>query len=383
MNGGVIRELRVSILSARARGENDFGQSDFQGSMSRITFILFTALALTAVLAGLIFWRLHAFNHFSTVENRFAGVCSPVSGVAGPEDVQVDRAAGRVFVSSLDRRSLANDDATRGAIYSIDPNDPLDAAGWTDRTGGEPEQFQPQGLHLYAEGDLRRLFVVNGANNGIEIFDVAPNGDLTHVETLMERRLTSPNDVFAVGPRAFYVTNDTESGRDTWLAKWQFLARVGSGDLFYFGGTSWRLAASELRFANGVAVSEDGARVYVSETAGGALKIFDRDAETGALTVSRSASLPVAPDNITLDADGALWISGSPKPLAIAAHQRDARIRAPSSVVRFIDDAEHSSAEPIFSDRGDLISASTSATRLNDKLVIGALMENKFLLCDL
>ena len=295
--------------------------------MSRTALKLLIAAAVFVGAAGFIALRLHAFNHFARVEERFSGACAPVRGVPGPEDVQIDRGAGRVFITSLDRRAAGRGDAVRGAVYAINLFDPLDASGWTDRTGGTPEAFEPLGAHLYEDGAVRRLFVVNAATDGVELFDVSPSGDLTHLETLAERRLTSPNDVVAVGPRAFYVSNDVKAGRDSVMGRVQFLARAGAGEVLYFDGVSWRVAASGLRFANGLATSADGARVYVAETAASSLRIYDRDARTGALSRARDIALPAAPDNISVDETGALWVGGLPKPLAVSAHKRNPQAR--------------------------------------------------------
>ncbi|MEL7487207.1 MAG: SMP-30/gluconolactonase/LRE family protein [Pseudomonadota bacterium] len=346
------------------------------------------ALFLTAAAIGAVLWTLYSFNHFSRVENDFSGVCAPVSGVPGPEDIHIDHAAGRAFVSSLDRRALTRGERVRGAIYSVNLSDPLDASGWVDRTRGAPEAFQPAGLYYYRDATHRRLFAVNAANKSIEVFDVAADGDLTHLETLAERRLTAPNDIVAVGPRAFYVTNGGETDRDSLMGRFEYWRRAAAGGVLYFNGTAWRSAANGLRFADGVNVNADATRLYVAETAGKAVKEFVRDPDSGALTYLRETPLSFAPNNISVDVDGALWVAGAPKPLAVAAHRRIEDRTAPSAASRLRLAGEGAPAteteiEPVFVDRGETISGATIAARFRDTLVIGAPMENKFLLCSL
>ncbi len=348
--------------------------------MARIAFFLFVFVLFLGF--GLL--RLNAFNHFDKIEDQFAGSCAPVTGVAGPEDLQIDPALRRAFVSSLDRRAVSRGEDVRGAILSVNIDDPLDMSGWRDRTNGVPEAFEPVGLHYYIGEGVRRLFVVNDAAKTIELYDVIGVGDLVHLETFAERRLTSPNDVVAVGPRSFYVTNDLEPGRSSFLGRLHFLGQVGSGQVLYFNGTAWRVAAEGLRFANGVNVSIDGSRLYVAETAGGALKIYNRDRRNGALTLDKTAPLAIAPDNINIDASGTLWIGGMQKPLAFLAHSRDPKNTAPSAIVR-LKDQPGLSVEPdyVFSDRGERISAASAAASLDSKLVVGAVLEERYLLCDM
>ncbi len=344
-------------------------------------FIAVAALLATACAA--IFATLSSFNYSRSAKADFAGSCSPVAGIAGPEDLQIYPAKGLAFISSLDRRE-GKGVAERGAIYAFSLDDPLAADAWRDRTGGIPEQFQPLGLHLYVEGETRRLFVVNSATDAVELFDVAENGDLTHLESLGERRLTSPNDVVGVGPRAFYVTNDVDPGRDTLLGQLHFLTRVGSGRLLYFDGAIWRVAADGLRFANGVSVSPSGERLYVAETSAAALRIYDRNPESGVLRWSRTAPMPAAIDNINVEYNGSLWMGALPKPLALPRYRLDEGAKAPSLVIRYDDIAGVTSPpSAVYADNGEEISGSTVAAKSGSTLLIGALLEKKFLICHL
>ncbi|OFW99848.1 MAG: hypothetical protein A3E78_09310 [Alphaproteobacteria bacterium RIFCSPHIGHO2_12_FULL_63_12] len=340
------------------------------------SFILLFALA-----GGAVAYTLFSFNHFKTVEDRFDGQCSPVAGVAGPEDIEAAPSIGRAFVSSLDRRAGP---LARGAVFAVLIDDPLDAENWRDRTTGAPEKFRPLGLNYYESGDVRRLFVVNEAMKSVEIFDVTPTGDLAHLETVTERRLTSPNDVVAVGPRSFYVTNDVDSGRASLFGKLQFLSRAAAGKIYFYDGVAMRLAAEGLRFANGVALNARQTRLYAAETAGQSLRIYDRDPETAALTLARIEPLPAAPDNLTIAWDGSVWIGAQPKPLSVPLVERDPLLHAPSLVIRFVD--QEGVATPmteVFSDSGDAISTATVAAVSGSRLLIGSLLDDKYLICDL
>jgi arylesterase/paraoxonase len=333
-------------------------------------------LVLIGVVGAGLWHTLNSFNHFGEVERAFNGRCAPVTGVAGPEDIALDAKRGLAFISSLDRR----DGEARGAIHLVNPEDPLAAGGWRDMTGGVPEAFRPLGLSYYEDEDHRRLFVVNEAAHAVELFAVADDGALTHLETFVERRMTSPNNVVAAGPRSFYVTNDAKSGREGFAASFSFLTRSAQGDILFTDGVTWRVAASGLRFANGVALSPDGGTLYAAETSGYAVKVYDRDMANGALRHIETMPTPSAPDNLSVDENGAVWIAGLPKPLALPLHARDPEATAPSAVMRV---GGESGIETVYRDDGSELSASSAAARLGGTLMIGALYENKFLLCDL
>lgn len=347
----------------------------------RFSLLAGAALLLLALAGGTVAYTLYSFNHFRDVEDRFDGACSPVTGVAGPEDIEATPSLGRAFVSSLDRRAGAD---ARGSIFAVLIDDPLDSENWRDRTAGKPEKFRPLGLNYYENGDVRRLFVINEATNSVEIFDVGPSGDLAHIESVSERRLTSPNDVVAVGPRSFYVTNDAEPGRSSLLGRLQFLSRAASGTIYYFDGVSMRVAADGLRFANGIALNARGTRLYAAETSGQSLRIYDRDPASGVLALAKVESLPAAPDNLNVAWDGSIWIGAQPKPLSVPLVERDPAQRAPSLVIRYVD--QEGVAAPmteIFSSKGGAISTSTVAAIAGSRLLIGALLDDKYLICDL
>ena len=339
-------------------------------------FLVFISL-IVAVAAAFGYLTLKSFNYFDRVERDFAGSCTPVSGLAGPEDIQIDHARGRAFVSSLDRR----EDGARGAIHIFDLADPLGAGGWRDRTNGAPEEFEPHGLYFYSDEDHQRLFVVNGVNNAVELFDVLENGDLEHLESFTERRLTSPNDVVAVGPNEFYVTNDVKSGRHHLISAALYLMRSAAGEVLYSNGTIWRVVAEDLRYANGVNVSPSGETLYVAETTGGAIRVYDRDASNAGLRLVRTIAVDGAPDNINVDDEGALWVGAPPKPLAGIRLGKDPEFTAPSQVVRIAGDGDRAAA--IYRDTGEEISAATAAARSGSTLLIGAQFEKKFLICNL
>ena len=338
-------------------------------------------------LAAVVFWGYsiaRSFNHFREVPSQFNGKCEAVAGIIGPEDLQIDFATGKAFISSFDRRKRLPgqfDSMSRGAIHLFNLENPLDDGSWRDRTGGIPEAFEPKGLHYYADATVKRLFVVNGANNAVELFDVLDDGMLVHLETFDERRMTSPNDVVATGPRSFYVSNDRYSSKSSFRGQISFLMRSRSGKILFFNGVSWHEAANGIQYANGVALSQDGQRFFVAETASGHLIEYDRDLQTGYLTFTRRIPVGAAVDNINIDEGGVLWIGAHPQPLALIRHQRDKSSKAPSTV--FAYDLDNEEIQTVYSDDGSSLSGSSTAARLDEMLVIGALYEEKFLICNM
>jgi hypothetical protein len=79
-----------------------------------------------------------------------------------------------------------------------------------------------------------------------------------------------------------------------------------------------------------------------------------------------------------------LWIGAQPKPLATTLVSGNAIKAAPSKVIRFVDkQGVASSMTEIFSNSGEMISTASVAAVAGRRLLIGALYDDKYLVCEL
>ncbi len=342
--------------------------------MRRTATVLVSVAFALAGGAG-IYSSLQSFNYFSDNEIRAIGDCTPVSGIAALTDIAVMPGARKAFVSSL-----GDDSSSRGAIYLVSIADPLDGSGWRDRSGEAPMALHPTGISYFEEGDRRRLFVANARARSVELYDVDANGDLIHAETVTDPRFTRLSAVAAVGPRSFYVTNEADSDRTSLLGRLAFFARAASGKVYYFDGVAVSLGAEGLRYAGGIAISQNGRRAYVSETAGPSIAVFDRHQLSGALVLSRIEKLKASPQRLTIAPDGSVLVAAQPKPLARALFGFVGVERSPSLVMKYIDGLP---LTEIFSDPGERMAGSTVAAIDGADLLIAAPTEQRFLICRL
>jgi len=323
----------------------------------------------------------------SPVTSHFDGACRTIPLAASAEDVRIDGATGFAYLSYLDRTPQKNGKPATGTVMLIDLNaaEPHVRAALTT----DPADFRPAGMSLYvpAQGP-KRLFVVNRTSLGkhsIEIFEQSSTGAFAPVESLSDRSLWSPNAIVAVGPRQFYVTNDS-GFKDKDLAdpsrRSESRLRDNRANVLFFDGAGWRAVAEDLNRANGIAASADGRTVYVSESTGRQLQVFDRDLVTGDLKPGERVPIDSAPDNLTIAADGSVWIGSHPRAIAILRNIRDSSLNSPTQVLKF-DPAASKDARvsEIYINDGAEISAGTVAAPRGDQFVIGSLTDHKLLLC--
>jgi hypothetical protein len=131
--------------------------------------------------------------------------------------------------------------------------------------------------------------------------------------------LTTPNDLVAISADEFFVTNAASVRGPNAYRQW-LLRRPTGTVLHYRAGRSapWSIAATGLKFANGIAFAPERDQVFVSEFNARLIRAYQRDPVTSALTETPSlvTEVPAYPDNLT-------WMS--PHYLYIAAHRSPVR----------------------------------------------------------
>jgi len=313
--------------------------------------------------------------------------CTAIASPPGPEDLVIDHERGMAFVAATDRRAInAGAENVRGGIYVIDLKG--DPSAWTLRpvTAHVPASFQPHGLGLYEDGAGKRtLAVVNhtGDIDSVELFDVADDGILSHRATVRDREMFALNDVQPVGHSAFYATNDHGSASAFWNALSDVLM-LSPASLVYFDGTSVREVADDLGYANGVNLSPDGKTVYVAQTSGMALNIYDRNIETGDLTPVDFVALGTGLDNVDVAPDGTLLIGAHPKLVDFTNHAADEKNLSPSQVVRLIPrEGGGGVADTVYLNLGDQLSGSSVAATYGDVMLVSGVFDPKILVCEI
>lgn len=344
-------------------------------------------LALAGLLAVLVLDFLRHGGQFTRLHPHFAGSCEELPLAASVEDIRIDSGRGLAYLSYLDRRALVERRPVRGTVMLLD----LEAARPAVRAAlaTEPPDFRPHGMSLYRPlaGEGRpRLFVIShprGEEHTVEIFEQSETGAFVPVETVRDPLLAAPNAIFAVGPRQFYVAND--SGATSRFERLQELVfRRGLATLAYYDGSTMHAAATGLKSAAGLDGSADGRVLYVSETAGKRLHVFDRDPQSGALRSRETVDLGSAPDNVFVDPQGQVWIAAHAKVLALVRHFADAARPAPTQILRFLPAAAGDARlTEVFVDSGERLSAGSVAAVHGERMLLGSITERKLLLCRL
>lgn len=349
------------------------------------------ATLVAVVLALVIFFSVRWFlmaGAFTMAEPPTQAQCRAIRGIQGPEDFEVDAAHDTVIVSSMNRRAPPAHPDPRDGLYAIKLSDPAQAPV---KLEGAPADFHPHGISLY-RGDKgeETLLVINHRRNGgqaVEIFALDyENGTprLSPHSSIGGGLLVSPNDVAAVGPDRFYVTNDHVTRTALGRFAENFLLWPHA-NLLFFNGQSFRISAQQAAFPNGVYVSPDQSHVYLAVSNERRLIAFSREPFFGSLTQIGSLSLPARPDNITADAKGDLIVAARPNLMRDNQFRADPTRPSPSVIFRIPLDKSGvpQSPEVIFADDGSRIGGASTAAITGNTLLIGSALDSKMLECTL
>lgn len=309
--------------------------------------------------------------------------CSVIDGQGkSGEDILIDRERNVALVSWLDRRGQVTGNPTPGTVGRID----LNAAEpkIEPATVADPPEFRTHGMSLFIGPDGQRiLFVIShpiGKPHRVEVFEANAEGLYEHKQTIEDPLLVRPNDIAAVGPRQFYIAND--SGGKTGLEKMrETVFGAAIAQITYYDGAKFSVAYDGVASPGGINASPDLSTIYVAETQGHKVTSFKRDATTGALTKTGEVDLNSLPDNIDVADDGALWVASHSNAIALVRQFADETKVAPTQIFR-ITASEKMDAKQVFFNTGDLLSAGSVAAVSNGKMLLGSITDRKVLLCD-
>jgi arylesterase / paraoxonase len=326
---------------------------------------------------------------------RFDGTCTLVPGIPGAEDMELDRERRVLWVSSDDRRR--GQEAVSGTIHAI-AFDQTSMTGNAATLAGFPADsaFSPQGLSLYTAADgARVLGVVNHPNGhlnhgmtAVELFDVASDNSLRHRRTISIHGLTRINDIAMTGPDSFYATSESDAAQGSLGEFAGFILDTDrTGAIWHVNGTTGSVLADGLSFANSVALSPDGRRLYATGTMDRTLHIYSRDLANNALTRVDMAQVGTGLDNLSVEPDGRIWLAAHPKLFTFLHYIKQPDQRSAPSQVLIVEPSAQGTGgkvDQVLLQQGTpAFSAASVAVRDGNRMVLGSAFSPGLQVCTL
>ncbi|MFV1873888.1 MAG: strictosidine synthase family protein [Oleiphilus sp.] len=321
------------------------------------------------------------------------GVCEQLTGPVGAEDITIDRVSKVAYISADDRRAVFNDSELpsypSGAIWRLDLSKPDSQAEKLeiDMMG----DFHPHGIALRFskpestdQGRAIELYAISHTKpdqHEIVVFSILPSGELKVRRRITYPELIGPNDLVVVGKDQFYVSNDHGNPPHSVMYYLEDYLGLPLASVSYFDGVQGHIVISNLRYANGLALSDDQENLYVAETTAGRVSRYKQVRSRLGWKLDESLDVDMGVDNFEWDGSGNLLNAGHPKLFEFQAHMKDASVTAPSQVIQINVNSDPMSYETIYLNKGETLSGASVAAKWQDTLLVGSVFEPKFLRC--
>ncbi|KAJ3164172.1 Serum paraoxonase/arylesterase 2 [Irineochytrium annulatum] len=224
-----------------------------------------------------------------------------------------------------------------------------------------------------ADRDLVILNLVNHAPGGstIEIFEHRLGSNMAiHLETVDASKgaLNAPNNVQPVGRGSFYATNDHKFHKGVMrIVEEMFLTRW-SHVVFRDEHTKQvRVVADGIAIANGIAISAEQSRIYVSSSLGHKIHVYERRPNNG-LRLIEAVNLKFLAENLFVDpTTGAVLVTGHPRGLDLLNHMVNHKLKSATWIVKVTNNTDSDQFfgknykdDLVFSELGKHISGGTA-----------------------
>jgi len=370
--------------------------------------------------------QLQQFNKLTDCQSHYQPPSSATSSYFAPaEDIEVDLETDVAFLSVSDVRATSK---------NRPPNFFGNVVTWTQVSenkiaprrmsknfkGDEVSQllFNPLGISLlnYQGFNANRalwMFAINydhhNHHQSIVTHTYTFESPLSHgftqeynVKNVLFEHL---NDVAAISPTEFYVTNyQTGPGSGTPIGMLMGVFGLNTGNLLYCDAVDneCRVVLDGLSYANSVYLNHDHTQLYLTETLEKRFNVYDRDLLTNELRLNESIILDSFPDNINVDIANNVWVAVTMDLVAsLRAIMDDTNEfrAAPSAVLRLVPKTGKPGEKPskwshptltsknfwieiVYATNGNTITPlSVAAPTRNGNVILGSLVEPDIIRC--
>ncbi|WP_061249931.1 hypothetical protein [Leptospira alstonii] len=305
--------------------------------------------------------------------------CTKIGGIPGPEDLAIDWEEKVLYVSSHERRTKNQ----TGKIFTIDLKNP---SAPTELSVKYPSEFRPHGISLLKTKDTYRLYVISHPKlyeiHTIEIFE-RKGKEWSHVGTLTDPLITSPNDLSVVSENEIFLSNDHGTGGIPRYL-WDDLFGFKRAEISYYDGKNWSNLGNPLSLGNGILYAKDSQGnefLYRSGYSDKSVFQFAIHREQGkpVLGEPKQILLNYGPDNLALDSKGRIFAVSHSSTYQFLRHVKNHDFHSPTLVFQISHDGNF---QEVFANSGDLISGGSTAIPFEGRLYIAQIFNPYILNCE-
>jgi len=342
--------------------------------MKLIKRLAVTLLLLILVVVAHIFI---STGYFRSIENKFDGVVVKKIYLDGAEDITISVKDEFALISATARKKIPSTVEEFGGLHLVDLQS--DSYTVTNLTENFKKPFAPHGISMIQIDNTYKVLAINHTAKGhfIEVFRLN-DSNLTHIETLKDDLIYSPNDLVMIDENRFYFTNDHKYIDGISRLAEDYLGLEAS-NVIYYDGEKYKEVADGIAYANGINYDSERNLLFVASPRKFLVKVYSRN-DDGSLTFIEDIDCDTGVDNIEFDVEGNLWIGAHPNLLRFAAYAKGKKETSPSELLKLNYRGKNDySIESIYVNDGTEMSASTVAAPYQDLILTGNVMDSHLL----
>jgi arylesterase/paraoxonase len=337
--------------------------------------ILYASIILSLLFIANIFV---STGYFKSIKNNFDGEILQKINIAGAEDITISKKDSFAIISSTARNKIPNRAQELGGLYYLDLR--TDNFKPIHLTKDFKKPFAPHGISMFQKDNTTTIAAINHTVDGefIEVFTLVDQ-QLTHVKTLKNKKIFSPNDIVLLDENTFYFTNDHKYKDGIQRLAEDYLG-LSISNIIYFDGENYTEAADGIAYANGINFDKERNLIFVASPRSFMVKVYQKNKD-GTLTFIENINCKTGVDNIEFDAENNLWIGAHPNLLHFADYAKGGKETSPSEIIKIKYTKKGAySIEQIYMEDGTNMSASTVAAPFNNLILTGNVRDNHFLI---
>ncbi len=232
-------------------------------------------------LMGFIAYTFKTTGFFRYIENQFDGEIRKEIPVKGAEDITASSIDSFALISATNRIVYPPGGEEFGGLYYME----LKSEDFNIKplTPFLSTSFAPHGISMIKTDSTYRVMAINHTpeGNSIEVFTLIRDS-LSHISTMTDPSMISPNDLVMLDENSFYFTNDHRYTKGIGLFIEEYAGRAIS-NVVYFDGENYREVANGIAYANGINFDPKRNLMFVASPRGFLIKVYSKN-ENGSLT---------------------------------------------------------------------------------------------------
>lgn len=340
--------------------------------MKKSTKIL---LVLVFILVAFVANIFISTGYFRTIEYHFEGEVVKEISLSGAEDIMISPDEDFAIISSTDRRKQRTEGKIEGGLYIMDlTTDDFNISPLTTLRS----DFGPHGISMKKVDSTYKIMAINHNSRGhfVEVFSLS-NNELTHLETLTNELIISPNDLVMIDENRFFFTNDHKYTEGLGRLAEDYLG-LSFSNVIYFDGSTYREVANGIAYANGINFDADRNLLFVASPRKFAVKVYNVLAN-GDLEHIEDIDTGTGVDNLEFDSEGNIWSGCHPNLLQFSAYAAGKEEIAPSEIIKIDYRGKNDyTVETIYLEDGSTMSAASVAAPFKNYILAGNVMDDSF-----